>query len=92
VSKVVGTYESSRYFGFVVPDDKRIPGDIFIPKDEVNGAKPGFKVVAEITKWPESRRNAEGRITEIIGDSKDTGVDILSIMKTYGLPRPSRMM
>jgi ribonuclease R len=85
VTKVVGTFESSRYFGFVVPDDKRIPGDIFIPKDEVNGARPGFKVVAEITKWPERRRNAEGRITEIIGDSRDTGVDILSIMKTYGL-------
>ena len=85
VTKVVGTYESSRYFGFVVPDDKKIPGDIFIPKDEVNGAKPGFKVVAEIVKWPESRRNAEGRIAEIIGDSKDTGIDILSIMKTHGL-------
>ena len=85
VTKVVGTYESSRYFGFVVPDDKKIPGDIFIPKDEVNGAMPGFKVVAEIVKWPESRRNAEGRIIEIIGDSRDTGVDILSIMKTHGL-------
>ncbi len=85
VTKVVGTYESSRYFGFVVPDDKRIPGDIFIPKDEVNGAKPGWKVVAEITKWPESRRNAEGRIVEIIGDSRDAGIDILSIMKAHGL-------
>ncbi len=85
VTRVVGTYDSSKYFGFVVPDDKKVPGDIFIPKDEVNGAKPGFKVVAEIVKWPESRRNAEGRIVEVIGDSKDTGIDILSIMKAHGL-------
>jgi ribonuclease R len=85
VTKVVGTFENSRYFGFVVPDDKKIPGDVFIPGDEVNGAKPGQKVVAQIVKWPDGRRNAEGKIVEIIGDSKDVGVDILSIMKAYDL-------
>lgn len=47
---VVGTFENSRYFGFVVPDDPRISGDIFIPKDEFNNAKSGYKVVAEIVK------------------------------------------
>jgi ribonuclease R len=85
VTKLVGTFESSRYFGFVVPDDKKIPGDVFIPKDETNGAKPGQKVVAEIVKWPDGRRNAEGRIVEIIGDSQQPGIDILSIMKAYDL-------
>lgn len=85
VTKVVGTFEQSRYFGFVVPDNKRIPGDIFIPKDEMNGAKPGQKVVAEIVKWPDGRRNAEGKITEIIGDASQPGVDILSIMKAHNL-------
>jgi len=85
VTKVVGTFEKSGYFGYVVPDDRRIPGDIFIPKDEINGAKPGFKVVAEVVRWPDKRRNAEGRIVEIIGDIHDTGTDILSIMKAYDL-------
>jgi ribonuclease R len=84
-TKVVGTFENSRYFGFVIPDDKRVTGDIFIPKDELNGAKPGYKVVAEIVKWPENRRNAEGRIVEVIGDSKDPGTDILSVIKAYDL-------
>lgn len=82
---IVGTFESSKYFGFVVPDDRRVPGDIFIPKDEINGAKPGFKVMAEIVKWPEKRRNAEGRIVEVIGDSNEPGTDILSIIKAYDL-------
>ncbi|MCR4436924.1 MAG: ribonuclease R [Clostridiales bacterium] len=82
---VVGTFESSRYFGFVVPDDKRISGDIFIPRDEFNHAKPGYKVVAEIVKWPEKRRNAEGRIIEVIGDKNKAGNDILSIIKSYNL-------
>lgn len=83
--KVVGTFESSRYFGFVVPDDRRIPQDIFIPKDEFNGAKTGEKVVVEITKWPEKRRNPEGRVIEVIGHKDDAFTDILSIIKSYNL-------
>lgn len=82
---VVGTFESSRYFGFVIPDDSRISGDIFIPKDEINNARTGQKVVAEIVKWPEKRRNAEGRIIEILGDKEEVGTDILSIIKSYNL-------
>lgn len=82
---VVGTFESSRYFGFVIPDDKRISGDIFIPKDEFNNAKPGQKVVAEIVKWPEQRRNAEGKVIEVLGDKDEVGTDILSIIKSFNL-------
>jgi ribonuclease R len=82
---LVGTFESSRNFGFVVPDNKRIPGDIFISQEEFHKAKPGQKVVAEIIKWPEKRRNAEGRITEIIGNKDDPGTDIESIIRSYNL-------
>jgi ribonuclease R len=82
---IVGTFESSRYFGFVVPDDKRVSGDLFIPKDEFNNAMPGDKVVAEIVKWPDKRRNAEGRITEIIGNKDEAGTDILSVIKAFNL-------
>lgn len=85
VEKVVGTYERGKYFGFVVPDNRRISGDIFIPGDEINGAKPGDKVVAEIVRWPDTRRNAEGRIIEIIGEHGQAGIDILSVIKAYGL-------
>lgn len=84
-TEVVGIYEDSRNFGFVVPDDPRINVDIFIPKSETNGAKEGYKVVCEITKWPEARRNPEGRVIEIIGHKDDVGTDILSIMKKYKL-------
>ncbi|WP_035378577.1 ribonuclease R [Fervidicella metallireducens] len=84
--KIVGTFEKSDYFGFVVPDDKRIYQDIFIPKAKINGARTGDKVVVEVTKWPEKRRNPEGEIVEVLGDSKSPGVDILSIIKKYNLP------
>lgn len=84
-TRIVGTFDSSNNYGFVIPDDRKLTGDIFIPGDEINGAKPGYKVVAEIVKWPDKRRNAEGRITEIIGDSSEPGTDIVSILKVYNL-------
>jgi ribonuclease R len=80
---LVGTFDKSASFGFVVSDNKRISGDIFIPKGGFNGARKGQKVVVEIIKYPEQRRNAEGRIVEIIGDKNDPGTDIISIMKSY---------
>lgn len=84
--RIVGRYESSRNFGFVVPDDKRIKQDIFIPKSETMGAKDGHKVVVKITKYPDSRRNPEGSIVEILGFKNDVGVDILSVIRKHDLP------
>ena len=83
---VVGTFDSSDNFGFVIPDHARLFRDVFIPRDYINGAKKGPKVVVELTKWPEANRNAEGRIIEILGDSGDAGVDIMSIIRAYGIP------
>jgi len=82
---VVGTFESSIHFGFVVPDDKKISNDIFIPKSEFNHAKTGQKVVVEITRWPEARRNPEGKIIEVLGYKNDPGTDILSVIKQFSL-------
>ncbi|WP_432665652.1 ribonuclease R [Wukongibacter baidiensis] len=84
--EIVGTYESSKNFGFVVSDDKRINYDIYIPKSETNGAKDGYKVVAAITRWPESRRNPEGKIIEVLGHKDDAGTDIVSIIRKFKLP------
>lgn len=83
---IIGTFENSTHFGFVVPDDKRIAQDIFIPKAEINGARHGQKVVAAITKWPQPRRNPEGKIIEILGNKGEPGIDILSIIRKYNLP------
>jgi len=86
-SRVVGTFEeSNRQYGFVIPDEKRLGWDIFVPRARAKGAKTGDKVVVELTSWPEARRNPEGKIIERLGSVGEPGVDILSIMKKYGLP------
>ena len=84
--KIVGTFEKNRNFGFVVPDDRRIYQDIFVSKDDFGDAKEGHKVVIEITKWPEGRRNPEGKVIEILGHKNDAGTDILSIIRSHNLP------
>jgi ribonuclease R len=84
--QVVGTFEQSKNFGFVVADDTRIYQDIFIAKGDFNGAVNGDKVVAEITRWPESRRNPEGKVLLVLGRAGDPGVDVLSIINKYKLP------
>ena len=84
--KIVGTFETNKSFGFVVPDDARIYQDIFISKEDFEGAKDGHKVVVQITRWPEGRRNPEGKVIEILGHRSDAGTDILSIIRGHNLP------
>jgi len=83
---VVGTYQDSKNFGFVIPDEKRLFQDIFIPKEKNKGAVDGHKVVVRITKYPEERLSPEGEIIEILGHKNDPGVDILAIIRKYDLP------
>lgn len=85
IQRVVGLYEQSKGFGFVIADDKKIAKDIFIAKENTKGAVSGHKVVAEIINYAEERRNPEGKIIEILGHVNDPGVDILSVIRRFDL-------
>ena len=91
---VVGTYESSKNFGFVVSDDPKFSKDIFIPLERSKGAVAGHKVVVEITNYGKNGKNPEGKVIEILGHINDPGVDIISLVRAYGLPEefPERVM
>ena len=56
-----------KHFGFVIPDDKRIMQDIFIPKGQSLGAVDGHKVLVQITKYADGTDNPEGHISAILG-------------------------
>ncbi|WP_099352522.1 ribonuclease R [Fredinandcohnia onubensis] len=87
VKTIVGTYTESKSFGFVIPDDKKIANDIFIPKQASNGAIEGHKVVVKLVTYPEGRMSAEGEVIEILGHKNDPGIDILSVIHKHGLPQ-----
>lgn len=86
IETVVGTYQKSKNFGFVIPDNTKMAQDIFIAKEHTNGAVDGHKVVARLTSYGGPDKNPEGIITEILGHINDPGVDILSIVKGFDLP------
>lgn len=84
---LIGTYEKSRGYGFVIPDNQKIAKDIFIPQGCDQGAVSGHKVMVKIKDFGEKKgRKPEGVITEILGHINDPGVDILSVVRAYGLP------
>lgn len=85
-STVVGTYQEGKSFGFVIPDDNKLKNDVFVSKNNTLGAREGDKVVVQIIKYAEERRNPEGKVVEVLGQSGAPGVDILSVIRSYGLP------
>lgn len=86
LKEVVGTYQKSRSFGFVIPDNPKITSDIFVPAEKSNGAVNGHKVVVKLTDYGGKNHKPEGKVIQILGHKNDPGVDILSIVKGYDLP------
>ena len=83
---VVGTFEASKDYGFVVADDKKMGRDFYIGKKDTKGAESGDKVVVKIIKYSEQNRNPEGRIIDILGKAGTHEAEIQSIIRMHGLP------
>ena len=86
--QLVGTLQQSRQFLYVVPDDPRIPHDIYVPppRDVGRPANLGDKVVVELVHWESRHTNPEGEIIEVLGSPDEEGVDMLSVLRHYELP------
>src|SRR6478735_7998971 len=86
-SWIVGRYErGDDGMGYVVPFDRRVLMDIFVPPGQEGGASPGDMVSLELTRWPTSTRGAIGHVTEVLGDIDAPGVDTEIIIRKYGIP------
>lgn len=86
MKEIVGTYQNNRDYGFVICDNPKFSKDVFIPKKDSMGAKNGDKVVAAVSDYGTKNKSPEGRITEILGDCRAPGTDILAIVKSFGIP------
>jgi len=82
----VGVLQMSGHFGFLVPDNRKMSVDLYIPKEALNGAVDGQKCLARITDWPEKASSPFGEIVEILGQPGEHHVEIHSILAEYGLP------
>src|SRR5947207_8396263 len=86
--RLVGTLKRSPRFLYVIPDDPRIPHDIYVPepKDVGRPARSGDKVVVELRDWESRHTNPEGDVVEVLGAADAEGVDLLSVIRQYELP------
>jgi len=87
-TQIVGTLQRGRQFLYVIPDDPRMPHDIYVPppRDVGRPANVGDKVVVELREWESRHTNPEGEIIEVLGAPDEEGVDMLSVLRQYTLP------
>jgi ribonuclease R len=82
----VGTVEISKNYAFLIPNDKKMPYDLFIPLKGLNGAKNGQKAVGQITEWPEHAKNPIGEVVQVLGDPGNHETEMHAILAEYELP------
>lgn len=83
---LVGRFFTEKGVTFVVPANTRIAQDILIGTDDQGGAQSGQIVVVEITSYPSFRKQAIGRVIEILGDHMAPGLEIEVAIRNYNIP------
>lgn len=82
----VGTVELTKQFAFLMPDNKNMPFDLFIPLTKLNGARQGQKAVARMVEWDQRTRNPVGEIIEVLGNPGENDTEMHAILAEFGLP------
>jgi ribonuclease R len=70
----------------VAPEDKRYGQDVLIPKTATGAAKPGQVVVVELTEAPALYGQPVGRVTEVLGEVDDPGMEIEIAVRKFSVP------
>ncbi len=85
-NRFVGIVEYTGKYAFLLADNKAMPIDIFLPVENLNGAKDGEKAIVEITEWKPPAKNPFGKVVEVLGDPGDNEVEMHAILAEYNLP------
>ena len=85
-SNFVGTVKISAKFAFLLPDNPKMPVDLYIPLTALNGAKDGEKAIGKITDWPAGATNPFGEITDVLGKPGDNDTEMNAILAEYDFP------
>lgn len=79
-----GRIEEENGVLFLVPDDKKTYTDFIIEKGEALNAKPGDKVVAEITHWTDHKRSPFAKVIKVLGRPGDNNAEMLAFALERG--------
>lgn len=81
-----GTIDISKTYAFFQPDDRKMLHDIFIPLDNLNGAKNGEKVLVSILEWPKNAKNPIGTVKSVLGKKGENNTEMNAILADFGFP------
>jgi ribonuclease R len=82
----VGTVEVMPNFAFLLPDNKNMPYDLFIPASKLNNAKQGMKAIARVVDWDPKSKNPVAEIVEVLGYPGEHETEIHAILAEFELP------
>lgn len=82
----VGTIEIMPNFAFLIPDNKNMPFDLFIPTGKLNGALQGQKAVARVIDWDPKSKNPVAEIINVLGYPGQNETEIHAILAEFELP------
>ncbi len=82
----VGTVEIMPNFAFLMPDNKNMPFDLFIPGSKINGALQGQKAVARVIEWDPKSKNPVAEIIQVLGYPGLHETEIHAILAEFELP------
>ncbi|AXG68898.1 ribonuclease R [Kordia sp. SMS9] len=85
-TEFVGVLQMQKNFAFVVVSNQKMYTDIFVPKNKINNAADGDKVIVEIEDWPARADSPFGIVKQVLGKPGEHNTEIHSILAEYGLP------
>ena len=83
---IIGRLLQESGIWIVVPEDKRYGQDVLVPKTATGTAKAGQVVVVELTEAPALYGQPVGRVTEVLGEVDDPGMEIEIAVRKYSVP------
>ena len=85
-NRLVGRFLNERGLTIVVPEDQRIKHDVLIPPGEAGDAQPGQVVLVDIIEQPTRHTQPLGRVTEVLGEVDDPGMEIEIAVRKFDVP------
>ena len=80
----VGTISKGGNAYFVLPDSNKIHTDFYVPKERINGATDGDKVVIKYRDWPAKAKNPYASVVDILGRSGENTAEMHAIVAEFG--------
>ncbi len=85
-SEFSGRVEVHPHFAFLVPDNDKMPVDIFIPLHLLHGAKNGDKAIGRIVEWTGKTKNPVGEIVSLLTNETANEIAMQGILVENGFP------